>query len=123
MNRIRLQPEDKFLSPNEHISVVYLIAYGVPECFLALHSTAHFNAAVPCPSLLQEGALISSGFWNSSLAALLPRLLGMSFPWTYFHGEMIVVTVQENTVVTVQVQLESALPVTLHDCTAVLCLV
>lgn len=115
MNRIRLQPEDKFLSPNEHISVVYLIAYGVPECFLALHSTAHFNAAVPCPSLLQEGALISSGFWNSSLAALLPRLLGMSFPWTYFHGEMMVVTVQ--------VQLESALPVTLHDCTAVLCLV
>lgn len=32
-----------------------------------------------------------------------------------------VVTAQEMMVVTAQVQLESVLPVTLHDCTAVLC--
>lgn len=101
MNRIRLQPEDNFLSPNVLISIAYFIAYNVPECVLTLHSTAQVNAAVPCPSLLQEGALISFGFWNSSLAALLPRLLGMSFLWTYFHGETMVVTAQ--------VQLESVL--------------
>lgn len=79
----------------------------MPDGFLALHSTADVHAAVPSPSLRQEGALVHAGSWNSLLAVFFPRLLGMPFPWAPFHGEMMVVTAQT--------LLESVLPVTPHD--------
>lgn len=79
MNRIRLQPEDNFLSPNPHISAAYFIAYDVPECFLALHSTAHVSAAVPCPSLPQEGVSSLLCFGTVPWLPCSPDCWGCSF--------------------------------------------
>lgn len=93
-------------SPDAHLPDAILL-HNVPGCFLALHSTAHVHAAVPSLSFLQEGTLIHGGSWNSPLAVLFPKLLGMPFPWVSFHGEMMVVTAQT--------MLESVLPVTPYD--------
>lgn len=85
----------------------------MPDYSLALQSTAHVHAVVPSPSVLQEGAVVHTSSWNSSLAVLFPRLLGMPFPWTSFH--------EETWVATAQTMLEIVLPfMPLTDCTSVL---